>query len=264
MREELRSHTHNLEQPRFKLYFMSFWRDAVTVGRLLRSGLVRPKVEVLNAGGMASLTAASALEVARAGEWVRLANSRFDAPQLELEARAFWLNLYNALTLHALHTAGVRETVLERAGFFSRFAYRVSGLDLSLNDIEHGVLRGNRDALLSRAPFGSDDPRAKLILPLDARIHFALNCGALSCPPIQAYDPARLEAQLELAAQSYLHSARRVGETVWLPRLLSYYKADFGDPLEFARRYCSDLPATAPVRFEPYDWSLAQSPFKNR
>ena len=243
---------------------MGVWRDAVTVWRLLRGGLVRPKLEVLNAGGTASLTAASALKAARAGEWMRLANSGFDAPQLEPEARAFWLNLYNALTLHALHTAGVRETVLERPGFFSSFAYRVSGLDFSLKDIEHGVLRGNRAVFLSRAPFGGDDPRAKFVLPLDARIHFALNCGALSCPPIRSYDPAQLEAQLELAAQSYLGSARLAGETVWLPRLLSYYRADFGDPLEFARRYRSDLPATTPVRFEPYDWNMAQSPFKNR
>lgn len=235
---------------------MGFWRDSSTVERLLRSGLVRPKLEVLNAGGTAPLTAALALEAARAGQWPRLSAADFDAPITEPAARAFWLNLYNALTLHALHAAGVRETVLERAGFFKRFAYRVSGLSLSLNDIEHGVLRGNRAAFLSRAPFGSGDPRFSLVLALDARIHFALNCGARSCPPIRAYDPARLETQLELAAQSYLHSARQIGQTVWLPRLLDYYKSDFGDPLEFARRYRSDLPLKARVRFDPYDWSL--------
>ena len=243
---------------------MGFWRDAVTVGRLLRSGLVRPQHELLNAGGTARLTADAALEAARAEEWTRLSEAVFSAPAAESEARAFWLNLYNALTLHALHAAGIKETVLERAGFFSRFAYRVSGFDLSLNEIEHGVLRGNRAALLSRAPFGSGDPRAKLVLPLDARIHFALNCSALSCPPIRAYEPARLEEQLELAAQSYLQSARLEGGTVWLPRLLSYYRSDFGDPLEFARRYRADLPAKARVSFEPYDWSLDPSPFKNR
>jgi Protein of unknown function, DUF547 len=174
------------------------------------------------------------------------------------------LNLYNALTLHGLHAAGIRQTVLERAGFFGSFAYCVSGLNFSLNDIEHGVLRGNRAALLNRAPFTSDDPRARMVLPLDARIHFALNCGALSCPPIRAYDAVRLEGQLELAAQSYLSSARVIGHTVWLPRLLEYYRADFGDPLEFAQRYRADLPATARVRFAPYDWDLGRSTLEDR
>jgi hypothetical protein len=243
---------------------MGFWRDAVTVGRLLLSGLKRPKLEVLNAGGMHRLSAETALEAARAGNWTQLANSSFDAPTTELEARAFWLNLYNALTLHALHAAGIKQTVLERAGFFAAFAYRVSGLNFSLGDIEHGVLRGNRAALLSRAPFASGDPRASLVLPLDARIHFALNCGALSCPPIRAYEAGHLEAQLELAAQSYFSSAKLEGQTVWLPRLLDYYRSDFGDPLEFARRYRADLPEKARVRFDPYDWSLGDQSLGDR
>ena len=243
---------------------MGFWRDSLTVGRLLRSGFTHSRLEVLNASGRESTTASSALEIARAGGWQRLGQAAFEAPSTELEARAFWLNLYNALTLHALHAAGINATVLESAGFFGRFVYRVSGLTFSLNEIEHGVLRGNRVAFLSRAPFGSGDPRASLVLPLDARIHFALNCGALSCPPIRAYDAARLEQQLELAARSYLSSARLEGRTVWLPRLLEYYRADFGDPLEFARRYRNDLPVKAQVRFEPYDWDVDESPFKNR
>lgn len=243
---------------------MGFWRDSWTVGRLLRSGMVRPKLTVLNAGGTQAISADAALETARAGEWTLLANSSFDAPSTELESRAFWLNLYNALTLHALHAAGVKKTVLERAGFFQMFAYRVSKLNFSLNDIEHGVLRGNRAVLLSRPPFKQGDPRASMVLPLDPRIHFALNCGALSCPPIRSYEAARLEEQLELATASYLHSARLEGQTVWLPRLLEYYKTDFGDPLEFARRYRADLPAKARVRFDPYNWELDDSTLENR
>ena len=243
---------------------MGFWRDAITVGRLLRGGLVRPKLEVLNADGAALLSAEAALTSARAGDWTRLMDSRFDAPNTELAARAFWLNLYNALTLHALHMAGIEQTVLERAGFFGAFAYRVAGLDFSLNAIEHGVLRGNRAALFQRAPFSSSDPRAQLTLPPDARIHFALNCGAHSCPPIRSYDAGKLEAQLELATQSYLQSARLEGATVWLPRLLDYYRSDFSDPLEFTRRYRSDLPAKARVRFEPYDWNVAPSALEDR
>jgi hypothetical protein len=60
----------------------------------------------------------------------------------------------------------------------------------SLNEIENGLLRGNR---VSAVPFTSvpfrklNDQRRKLMLEVDARIHFALNCGAKSCPPISVY-----------------------------------------------------------------------------
>ena len=222
-------------------------------------GIVDTKPELLNASSDRTtnqLGGGEALELARSGDWEQLQRSSFIVPETEFGARAFWLNLYNALTLHAMHAAGVKSSVLEKPGFFNRYSYLVSGFLFTLNDIEHGVLRGNRSAFLLRQPFGDSDPRLEFSLPLDARIHFALNCGALSCPPIRAYEAAQLEAQLELAAQSYLSSARIAGNTVWLPRLLSYYAADFGDPLEFARRYKPDLPARARVKFDLYDWNL--------
>jgi hypothetical protein len=231
-------------------------RDAGTVLRLLVSSLARPKLEVLNATSTQLLEALDALEAARNTDWQTLRHAIFNAPKTELEARAFWLNLYNALNLHAMHTAGIDDTVLEVPGFFSRFAYRVSGHDFSLNDIEHGVLRGNRAATLSKPPFSPSNPRAKFVLPLDPRVHFALNCGAVSCPPIRAYVADQLELQLELATRSYLQTARLEGGVVWLPRLLSYYAQDFGDPLEFARRYRPDLPDKARVKFDPYSWKV--------
>jgi Protein of unknown function, DUF547 len=233
---------------------VSILENTVTLGQLLVSSLTRPKLEMLNAHGSLSITATQAFEAARAANWQALENAVFVAPDAELEARAFWLNLYNALTLHGMHAAKVKNTVLEVPGFYSRFAYRVSGLEFSLNDIEHGVLRGNRNALFSRPPFAPDDPRTKFELPLDARVHFALNCGAISCPPIRHYTADALETQLMLATQSYLGSARVEGNAVWLPRLLSYYPQDFGDPLEYTRRFRPELPATARVRFDPYSW----------
>jgi Protein of unknown function, DUF547 len=234
-------------------------QNAMTLLKLLRMGLTQTKLELLNAQGEGiqdGRSGSEALERARNGDWEALRCSKFIAPETEVEARAFWLNLYNALTLHAMRAAGVKNSVLEKPGFFNRYAYRVSGLNLTLNDIEHGVLRGNRGAFLMQKPFRASDPRLEFVLPLDVRIHFALNCGALSCPPIRAYEAATLEAQLELAARNYLSTARLEGSTVWLPRILSYYAADFGEPLEFARQYRTDLPARGTVKFDPYDWNV--------
>jgi Protein of unknown function, DUF547 len=235
-------------------------QNAMTVVKLLRMGATQTKLELLNARGEGARdqrSGSQALELARNGNWEELQRSSFTVPEAESAARAFWLNLYNALTLHAMHAAGVKDSVLEKPGFFNRYAYRVSGLNFTLNDIEHGVLRGNRGAFLTRQPFSDTDPRLEFVLSLDVRVHFALNCGAVSCPPIRSYEAERLEAQLAMAAQTYLSTVRLEGNTVWLPRILSYYAADFGEPLEFARRYRPELPARAKVKFDPYDWNAA-------
>ena len=51
-----------------------------------------------------------------------------------------------------------------------------------------------------------DDNRSMLAVELDPRIHFALNCGATSCPPIRVYSSANLDYQLDRAAASFLCS----------------------------------------------------------
>ncbi len=188
-----------------------------------------------------------------------LERTLYEVPAGLLEARAFWINLYNLLILHSVIQARIRRTVLEVPGFTKRFTYRVSDFDFSLDDIEHGVLRGNR-TLFGKPHFPSDDPRSQFALPLDPRVHFALNCGAISCPSIRAYDALNLEAQLEIAMKSYLAQVRFEHGRIVLPRILQWYARDFGpDPraaLDFVRRYRTDLPKLAPVVFDEYDWRL--------
>jgi hypothetical protein len=242
---------------------MKWLEGSLTLLRLGRMALAQVRVpEVLNPSSDQItdqfMDASEALIVARRGDFELLERTSFEAPMHvdggEFEARAFWINLYNTLTLHAMHRAGIRQSVLERPDFFVRYAYRVGKYHFNLNDIEHGVLRGNRAPFLGRVPFVKDDPRVQFALSIDPRIHFALNCGALSCPPIRVYQGLHLTDQLDLAAQSYLQDAKLEGNTVWLPRLLTYYPKDFGDPLEYARTYRPDLPASSRVKFLPYSW----------
>ena len=226
---------------------------------LVRSLLARPKRVVLNANATRITSSETWLDrVRQASNESDLEPARFDVPHDQPEARAFWINLYNALTLQAMMYHKIQHSVLEFPGFFDCCSYQVhfDSLDftVSLNEIEHGILRGNRAVLFS-APFAPNDPRQALILPLEARIHFALNCGAISCPPIRAYQSENLESQLELATRSYLQSVRLENSVVFLPKLLQWYAKDFGNPLEFVRQYHPELPANARVRFEAYDWS---------
>jgi Protein of unknown function, DUF547 len=162
----------------------------------------------------------------------------------------FWLNLYNALILHRLCLRPVRGSVLMHLRMFDRVAYKVGGDPYPLSVIEHGVLRRNRrPPLRLRRALGPADARLRASPGrLDPRIHFALNCGARSCPPVRSYDPDRLDAQLERATASYLQAESTLEperRRVTLPRLMRIYRADFGrrrEQLEFAARY---LPAVS-------------------
>lgn len=130
----------------------------------------------------------------------------FGGPAARGERLAFWINTYNDVVSEGLAALGIRETVCEVPDFFDRIRVRVAGLDFSANDIEHGVLRGNRPHPLSpMAPFTRDDPRLAHALPdLDPRIHFAIICGARSCPPVRTYEGGCVHEQLGAATRTVL------------------------------------------------------------
>jgi hypothetical protein len=184
---------------------------------------------------------------------------------------AFWINLYNALMVHCLCLKPLRGSLLWHLRLFDRIAYRVGGRDYPLTLIENGLLRRNRRAPLRlRRPLRASDPRlAAAPSRIDPRIHFALNCGARSCPPIRGYEPASLDAQLELATRAYLEAETHLDRErrgVRLPRLMRIYAADFGGHAEqfnFAARYLPQLAewldegARARIRYGRFDWRVA-------
>lgn len=180
---------------------------------------------------------------------------------------AFWINLYNALILHGVIHYSVSGSMLRDIGFFRRVAYDVGGMRFSADDIEHGVLRGNRrHPYLPFPQFPKDDPRLMMSIERpDPRIHFALVCGARSCPPISSYGGAELEQQLDKAAATFINGIgvrHDPGEhTLYLSRIFKWYAGDFGgkeDALRLVDRYF-DGPGDitgARVRYLPYDWSV--------
>lgn len=190
---------------------------------------------------------------------------------------AFWLNVYNALSRHALAVAKAKGSLLLQLSVLRRFVYSValsaeSTCTVSLNDIEHGILRCNARAPLGfRRPFSLDDPRLSLMPSRrDPRIHFALNCGATSCPPIRSYSEDGLEGQLELATSAYIAAECRLNRqrrSFTLPRLCSYYATDFGDLFgidAFCRRYLSAEDQAwlkehdVELKFGSYDWTIVR------
>jgi hypothetical protein len=208
---------------------------------------------------------AEALETAR-----RLHGVRPETLTERANRLAFWINVYNALVLHAIVGLGVRRSVVRAWNFFGRAAYRVGRFVFSPDDIEHGILRGNRRRVLPPfRPFGVADPRRALALaPLDPRVHFAINCGARSCPPVGVYRPAQLDIQLDLAVRNFVNTdvTLEAGRIV-CSRLFKWYRRDFegvGGVHGFLLRYLDDGPvrrsligsASPPVGFRSWDWSL--------
>jgi len=118
--------------------------------------------------------------------------------------------------------------------FWAKMAYKIgkNGQVFSLDDIEHGILRGNRPHPSSSHPqFSPTDDRRKLaVKQVDSRIHFALNCGAKSCPPISFYTVENLQRGLDLAAQNFLTNETSVDletKTITISKLLLWYREDF-------------------------------------
>ena len=197
------------------------------------------------------------------------------------ERKAFWINLYNCLVLHATAVLGVPADATQRSAFFSGSsggAYQLcGGLRFTLDDIEHGVLRCNSPTVGSERPlFGADDSRLAFSLtgPVDPRVHFALNCGAKSCPPIKFYAAERLDSSLALSSRAFLEAdlACDVGRAeLTCTKLLDWYGADFGASARArVERLRTLLPADVSLHaalgelleaadepalvFRPYDW----------
>ena len=201
----------------------------------------------------------------------------FDLPSLrERNQRlAFWINIYNTAVIHGVIELGLEKSVKEFSGFFDRVMYEIGSFRFSLNEMEHGILRGNRRhpyGLLK--PFRRKDPRSEFaILSPDPRIHFALVCGARSCPPIGFYEAERIDLQLQLAAESFINSPQvRIfpkERTVFISRIFKWYKSDFGgsdsalidvllrffDDGEY-KTFLQENRDSVRIRYQPYDWNL--------
>lgn len=185
------------------------------------------------------------------------------------EARlAFWVNLYNAGTQQLLDTH--RDSYEKRRTFFSLPAVTVAGTDLSLDDIEHRILRRSYSKYTLgyvRSPFRGRFARAHEVDRRDPRIHFALNCGAESCPPIAAYTRERIDEQLDVATESYLDQTVEYvpAEEITVPRVMWWFRGDFGGKsgiVSFLQSYGYLPEAAAPrLRYDDWDWSLSPGKF---
>lgn len=169
------------------------------------------------------------------------------------EQMAFWINAYNAFTVKLIvdnyPTASIKD-IKNGIPFINTVwdikFIKIEGATYDLNNIEHGILRPK---------FG------------DARIHFAVNCAAYSCPTLKpfAYTAAKLDAQLDQAARDFLSDTLRnqvdSPESIKLSKIFSWYSGDFrkdgADIITYINRYAPiQVNKDAKVEYLDYLWSL--------
>jgi hypothetical protein len=194
------------------------------------------------------------------------------AGQLNTEPKkmAFWLNIYNAYTQFKLKENP--DQYKKRSQFYKSKFIDIAGHSINLDKVEHGILRHSKVkwslGYLNKWLPSVFEKRFRL-KKVDWRIHFALNCGAKSCPPIAFYKPEQIEQQLKLSVTNYLKSDVEYNDStnkVAVPILMSWFRGDFGGKKKIVpilKEY-KIIPENAQPKifFKKYDWSLYLDNYK--
>jgi len=171
------------------------------------------------------------------------------------EQQAFWINVYNALTIKEVLKYPKKKSILRMGARFFAIGpwddtiYQVAGQDLTLNDIEHRILRPIYE---------------------DQRVHYAVNCASIGCPNLSAkvFTGAELDAQLDSAEENYLSHDRGVTFTskgnLKLSQIFEWYGSDFADDEEGVVAYIAEHHPTLGDKIKAhsgkvkyaYDWDL--------
>lgn len=189
------------------------------------------------------------------------------------ERLAFWINAYNALVVRSVALALAEDPTYrvdrDDFAFFKREVHTIAGAVYSLDQLEHGVVRGERthgsvetldDA--AWAPYAAHHAQLFDGGTVDARIHVGFNCAARSCPPLPsfAFTGAELDAQLDARAEGFVQDPARGAGPSGISMLFFWFAPDFGashgSSRGFIERYRADTSSVDFDTFLDYDWAL--------
>lgn len=168
------------------------------------------------------------------------------------EQLAFWINAYNAFTVKLIIDHYPLQSIKDITALnipkisspWTMNFFEIGGKSFNLDKIEHEILRKEFD---------------------EPRIHFAVNCAAVSCPKLlnESYKADKLDEQLEKQASYFLNNSGKNKlnkNKVSLSKIFSWYKADFtskGTLIDFLNRYAKmKINANAEIEYLEYDWGL--------
>ncbi|HHH50600.1 MAG TPA: DUF547 domain-containing protein [Saprospiraceae bacterium] len=172
-----------------------------------------------------------------------LAKNPVQADWSKNKKMAYWINAYNAYTVKLIldnyPTASI--TKLEGGKPWDKKWIKLNGKTYSLNNIENDILR----------------PQFK-----DARIHFAVNCAAKSCPPIlnRAWTVNNLNSNFEKRAKQFINDTKYnqiAADKIKVSKIFEWYASDFGNLINFLNKYSNTkINSDAKVEYLDYNWNL--------
>ncbi len=164
------------------------------------------------------------------------------------EQFAYWVNLYNAATVQLILDHYPITSITKLGGLFSfgpwdQDILTINGQELSLNDIEHRILR----------PIWQNK-----------RIHYAVNCASLGCPnlPATAFTADNTQSLLKQAELTFINSSKGVNITngkLELSSIYDWYAVDFGGEqgvLGYLSRFKPEIQQTNKKPSYQYNWAL--------
>ncbi|ASV31841.1 DUF547 domain-containing protein [Maribacter cobaltidurans] len=184
---------------------------------------------------------------------------------------AFWVNIYNAYIQVILQKNP--DLYQDRSEFFKKDQIPIAGETISFEKIEHGIIRKSQWeyglGFVGKIFPGEFEKRLRVDEP-DYRIHFALNCGALDCPPVAIYEWERLDQQFKKGTAQYLKRTtdyNAAEKKVMVTALFSWFRGDFGgvDGVKDILKDQNLIPTTKgiDIDYKNYDWTLKLDNFVN-
>ncbi|MFK8061224.1 MAG: DUF547 domain-containing protein [Polaribacter sp.] len=183
---------------------------------------------------------------------------------------AFWVNIYNSFIQISL-VKNPKEYE-NRGAFFGAKRVKIAGEVLSFDDIEHGIIRKSRMKIslgyLRKWFRPKWERKLRINDAIDWRVHFALNCGAKSCPPVAIYTSSGLDREFDFMTTEYLKEQtsynKETKEAKSTP-LMSWFRGDFGGK-SGARKILFKYGITPEkpkcLDFKSYDWTILLGNFR--
>jgi hypothetical protein len=193
-----------------------------------------------------------------------------DELQTDQQKIAFWVNIYNAfIQISLIENPKEYEN---RGVFFGKKRVKIAGEILSFDAIEHGIIRKSRIKIslgyLRKWFRPKWERKLRIDGNIDWRVHFALNCGAKSCPPVAIYSAKNLNKEFNFMTKVYLkeqttyHTASKTANTV---ALFSWFRGDFGGKsgaCKILKDYEITPEKAKKLNFKSYDWTLSLANFR--
>lgn len=173
----------------------------------------------------------------------------------EQEQLAYWINVYNAYTVKLIvdnyPVKSIKDLHPVNIPFVSsvwqKKFFEIGGVKMNLDEVEHGILRKRFE---------------------EPRIHFAVNCASMSCPPLrnEAYTATQLEQQLTEQTTNFINDSeynKVTAERANVSKIFSWFKRDFtknGSLKDFLNQYSTyKIGKAGDIKYMDYDWKLNDS-----